>query len=125
MLDEDATEFFLDNEEKTDIFEEIQTVTYKYPMLIRTLTEEIIRINKPVFRIGTEEGCVDYIVSNNVTISRSHVDIISRGEKYYIFDLRSKNKSYINNRVLPTEYEVEIFNGDVLKLANEEFLFRV
>ena len=97
----------------------------KYPILIRTLTEEIIRINKPVFRIGKEENCVDYIVTNNIAISRSHADIISRGDRYFVFDLRSKNKSYINNRVLPAEQEVEIFNGDVLKLANEEFLFQV
>ena len=78
-----------------------------------------------MFRIGKEENCVDYIVSNNIAISRSHADIISRDGKYFVFDLRSKNKSYINNRVLPAEHEVEIFNGDILKLANEEFLFQV
>lgn len=72
-----------------------------------------------------KKNCVDYIVTNNIAISRSHADIISRGSRYYIFDLRSKNKSYINNRVLPAEYEVEIFNGDILKLANEEFIFQV
>lgn len=123
LLDDEATELFVDD--KTDLFAEAQLISYKFPTLIRTLTEEVIRIDKPVFRIGKEENCVDYIVTNNAAISRSHADIISRGGKYFIFDLRSKNKSYINNRVLPAEQEVEIFNGDILKLANEEFLFQV
>ncbi len=92
--------------------------------LKRLSTEETIVIDKPVFRIGKEVGCVDYVVSNNVAISRSHADIISRKGKYYVFDLRSKNKSYVNNRVLPAEKEIEITNGDILKLANEEFVFQ-
>ena len=124
LLDDEATDLFSDDE-MTDLFDENNATSYKFPTLIRTLTEEVIRINKPVFRIGKEENCVDYIVTNNIAISRSHADIISRSGKYFVFDLRSKNKSYINNRVLPAEHEVEIFNGDVLKLANEEFLFRV
>lgn len=125
LLDEEATGLFSDNDDKTDLFDETQATFYKFPTLTRTLTEEVIRIDKPVFRIGKEENCVDYVVSNNIAISRSHADIISRSGKYFVFDLRSKNKSYINNRVLPAEHEVEIFDGDVLKLANEEFLFQV
>lgn len=121
--DVDSTEIFQVDEEKTNISAGMQAVNI-YPMLIRATTEEIIRINKPVFRIGTEEECVDYMITNNGAVSRSHADIISRGERYFVFDLRSKNRSYINNRVLPAEYEVEIVDGDVLKLANEEFLFR-
>ena len=123
--DEETTEIFSDSDDKKDLFDEAQAVYYKTPTLTRTLTEEIIRIKKPVFRIGKEENCVDYVVSNNIAISRSHADIISRNGKYFVFDLRSKNKSYINNRVLPAEHEVEIFDGDVLRLANEDFLFQV
>lgn len=138
----DSEETVLFDDEKTELFEDEETVlfseenksyfhnTYQNnlsyaPTLVRTLTNEIIRIDKPVFRIGKEEDCVDYIVTNNIAISRSHADIICRSGKYFVFDLRSKNKSYINNRVLPAEQEVEIMNGDVLKLADEEFLFQV
>lgn len=121
-LDDEATELF--DDEKTEMYDSLDELQ-RHPQLIRMSTEEVINIDKPVFRIGKEENCVDYIVTNNVAVSRSHADIISRGNKYYVFDLRSKNKSYINNRVLPTEYEVEIFNGDILKLANEEFIFKV
>ena len=125
MNDSDDEKTDLMNDEGTEMLEvEDKKTFYKFPKLIRVLTNEVIEINKPVFRIGKEENCVDYIVTNNVAISRSHIDIISRSGKYFVFDLRSKNKSYINNRVLPAEHEVEIFDGDVLKLANEDFLFK-
>lgn len=124
LLDDEVTELFSDDS-RTELLDENQEGSSKFPRLIRTQTEEIIRINKPVFRIGTEENCVDYIVTNNIAISRSHADIISRSGRYFVFDLRSKNKSYVNNRVLPAEYEVEIFNGDILKFANEDFLFQI
>lgn len=84
LLDDEATEFFSDDD-KTDLFDEIRATSYKFPTLIRTLTEEVVRIDKPVFRIGKEENCVDYIVTNNIAISRSHADIISRGGKYFGF----------------------------------------
>ena len=121
----DESTCLLNDNEAINLSETGQNTKNKFPVLVRSFTEEVIRINKPVFRIGKDENCVDYVVTNNIAISRSHADIISRNGRYFVFDLRSKNKSYINNRVLPTEQEVEIFNGDVLKLANEDFLFQV
>lgn len=101
-----------------------ESASFNYPKLVRLSTNEIIVIDKPVFRIGKEKQCVDFVVTNNATISRSHADIISKNGRYYVFDIQSKNRTYINNRVLPSEKEIEISNDDVLKLANEEFLFK-
>ena len=97
----------------------------KFPTLFRVLTEETISINKPVFRLGKEKSYVDYFVTNNIAVSRSHADIITRGNKYFVKDLNSKNRTYINNQELPVCMEVEIHNGDRLKLGNEEFIFHV
>lgn len=125
LMDDEETEIMQDdfNDFQTELITE-EKETYKYPRLIRVLTNEIININKPVFRIGKEEKCVDYVVRDNAAISRSHIDIICRNGKFFVFDLHSKNKSYINDRVLPVEHETEIHDGDTLKLANEEFLFK-
>lgn len=127
---EDATVILEDEntvllEQSAELFEKKAEDDSKYPTSIRVVTEEEIKVNKLVFRIGKDENCVDYVVMNNGAVSRSHADIIIRDGRYYVFDLRSKNKTFINNRVLPTEHEIEIFDGDILKLANEEFLFRV
>ena len=88
------------------------------------MTDEVISINKPVFRIGKENSYVDYFVMNNNAVSRSHADIITRGRNYFVVDLNSKNHTYINNQMLLVKCETQIFDGDILKLANEEFIFR-
>ena len=97
--------------------------TDSYPTLFRVLTEETVSVNKPVFRLGKERSYVDYFVSNNGAVSRSHADIITRGKKYFVIDLNSKNHTYINNEMIPVQCETEIRDGDMLKLGNEEFIF--
>lgn len=112
-----------DADEGTMLLDESRSL--HYPTLFRILTEETISVNKPVFRLGKEKSYVDYFVNNNIAVSRSHADIITRGNRYYIKDLNSKNHTYINDREVPVHYEVEINDGDRLKLGNEEFVFRV
>ncbi len=97
--------------------------TVHYPTLFRVSNEETIYINKPVFRIGKERSYVDYFVSNNNAVSRSHADLIVRGDRCFVVDLNSKNRTYINGRMLPIHFETELFEGDRLRLGNEEFIF--
>ena len=97
----------------------------RFPTLYRVLTQENISINKPVFRLGKEKSYVDYFVNNNAAVSRSHADIIRRGNNYYVKDLNSKNRTYINDMAISVQTETEICDGDRLKLGNEEFIFYV
>ena len=125
LLDDEATGLLTDNaNEDTVLLSENQT-NVRYPTLERVLTKEIISINKPVFRLGKEKSYVDYFVTNNIAVSRSHADIITRGNRFFVVDLNSKNHAYINGRVLPVHCEIEINNGDSLKLGNEEFIFHI
>ncbi len=113
-----------DEDEATGLLVE-NNANVRFPTLFRILTEETISINKPVFRLGKERSYVDYFVTNNIAVSRSHADIITRGNSYFVKDLNSKNRTYINNQELPIHMEVEIHDGDRLKLGNEEFIFNV
>ncbi len=92
------------------------------PVLYRVSTEERICIQKSVFRIGTKRGDADYSVDNNHAVSRNHAEVIRRGERCFIMDLDSMNKTYINGQIIPARQETEIYDGDSLKLANEEFI---
>lgn len=123
LLDDDEATGLLNDDEGTAILDESQSYI-QYPTLCRVLTGETVRINKPVFRIGKERSYVDFFVNNNA-VSRSHADIITRGQRYFVIDLSSKNRTYINDQVLPVQQEVEVFNGDRLRLANEEFTFQI
>ncbi len=111
------------DEEGTALLSEQKSL--RYPTLFRVLTRETISIDKPVYRIGKEKSYVDYFVKDNPAVSRSHADIITRGGRYYVKDLHSKNHTYINDREAPAHLEREIFDGDLLRLGNEEFVFHV
>lgn len=135
LLDDEATGLLNDEDEATGLLPVAASedtallaenqVNIRYPSLYRVLTEETISVNKPVFRLGKEKSYVDYFVTNNVAVSRSHADIVTRGNRFFVIDLNSKNHTYINGRELPVRCEIEINDGDELKLGNEEFVFHI
>lgn len=94
-----------------------------FPVLIRDRTDESFTIDKPIYRIGTEQKYCDLFISDNSFISRSHADLITKNERYYIIDRNSTNKTYIDGKVIPIEKEIEIFSGTRIRLANEDFTF--
>lgn len=95
------------------------------PYLIRTKYNERILIDKPVFKIGKEKSYVDYFVSDNTAISRSHANIIEKGKDYFIIDTNSTNHTFVNGSMIQSNTETPIKPGDMIKLANEEFEFRI
>ena len=96
-----------------------------YPILHRIRTEEKRRVDKPVFRIGTEQSYCDFFICDNTFISRSHADIVTRSGRYYIVDRNSTNRTFIDGKVIPAEREIEIFAGTKIRLANEDFIFNI
>lgn len=95
----------------------------QYPKLRRIRTNEIIEINKPRFRIGKEKSYVDYFISDNTAISRSHADIITNSNECFIVDMNSTNHTYVNGMMIQSGAEVKLEPGAAVKLANEEFEF--
>lgn len=61
------------------------------------------------------------VVIKDPFISARHFKIRVEANKYIFEDLNSSNGSYIND--FKVEEEVEIFNGDKIKVGNLEFLF--
>lgn len=123
--DEEKTTLLADDGEETTLLTEENSPAFRYPSVTRVRSGENISINKPVFRIGKERSYVDYFVADNSAVSRSHADIISRGGGYYIKDLNSKNGSFVNEQRLMPNWETEIHDGDALRLADENFIFRL
>lgn len=91
LLDDfdEATGLLSDEDEATGLLCE-NNANIHYPSLFRVLSNEVISVNKPVFRLGKERSYVDYFVTNNIAVSRSHADIITRGNRYFVKDLNSK-----------------------------------
>lgn len=119
--EEEATGLLYEDDGGTALLDEGFPV--HYPSLLRSATQETIEINKSVFRLGKDPSAVDYCVASNNAVSRNHADLINRDGTCFIVDLNSKNHTYVNGQMLPSQCEIEIQDGDVLRLGNEEFIF--
>lgn len=93
------------------------------PYLLRIKNNERIELNKPVFRIGKERSYVDYFVSDNTAVSRSHANIINKDNEFYIVDTNSTNHTYVNGSMIRSNVETKIEHGTKIRLANEDFEF--
>lgn len=121
--DEDEATSLLIDDEPTSLLSEGPQITYPY--LIRKNSFDRTDINKPVFRIGKERSYVDCFVANNNAVSRIHADIITKNNSFFVKDENSTNGTYVNgNRLSPNE-EVQVFDGDIITFANEEFEFHI
>lgn len=84
-----------------------------------------LQINRAEYRIGKNPSLVDGAITFNKAISRVHCQISSQNGAYYLTDLGSANGTYVNKvRVAPNQ-RMDIKNGDVIRLANSDFEFKV
>ncbi len=95
------------------------------PHLIREKNNEKVILDKPVFRIGKERSYVDYFISDNTAVSRSHANIIVRDECYYLMDTNSTNHTFLNGMMIQSNVEMKLEHGDKIRLANEGFEFKL
>lgn len=95
------------------------------PHLIRTKNGEKIYINKPFFRIGKEKSYVDYFIGDNTAVSRSHANIVTNNDKFFIVDTNSTNHTFVNGSMIQSNIETPISHGDKIRFGNEEFEFRL
>ncbi len=95
------------------------------PHLIRKKNNEKISLNKPVFRVGKERSYVDYFIGDNTAISRSHANFITRDGEYFVVDTNSTNHTFVNGTMINSNEEIKINHGDTIRLANEDFDFKL
>lgn len=93
--------------------------------LIRIKTGESISINRQPFTIGKEKSKVDYCISGDSTISRSHAKISAAGGGYVVSDLNSTNGTFVNGVKVEPGRSAALKNGDKLVLSEQEFEFRM
>lgn len=110
---------------QTSVLGAAEAKQLQQPYLVRTRNNEKIPLDKPVFRIGKERSYVDYFIGDNAAISRSHANILNRDGKYFVVDTNSTNHTYVDGTMISSNQEVPLSHGTKIKLANEEFEFRM
>lgn len=97
----------------------------KLVVLTRCKTGEQVQISSGRFRIGKDPFNCEFCVADNFAVSRCHAVIKSVNGKWFINDLNSTNKTYINDSAICPYTDVELSNGMRIKLANENFVFNL
>lgn len=95
------------------------------PQLVKLKDRMAVEITKSVWKIGKEKSVVDFFISDNPAISRSHANILIEGGKYFIQDMNSTNHTFVDGRMLQSGEKVEITHATKIRLANEDFEFRL
>lgn len=88
---------------------------------------ERIYITKNNFFIGKADKADianDYIIKNNA-VSRNHAYLQLTANGASITDNNSSNGTFVNGERIPSMVNTELKNGDAVRLANEEFVFRI
>lgn len=93
--------------------------------LSRAKTGEKVSVAKQVFTIGKERRKVDFCIADNTSVSREHAQIICRGADYYVVDKNSTNFTFVNGNKIQPGQEILLKDGDKIKLADEEFEFKM
>jgi len=93
--------------------------------LLRIKTNEQIYITKSSFKIGRNNELIDYDLKDNKYVGRLHCHFIIRDNQYYIVDDNSRNHTYLDNVMLTGSVEVEVKHGQRIKIADEDFEFRM
>jgi hypothetical protein len=93
------------------------------PYLVRTKNDEKIAIIGETLRIGKDRGYVDYAITDNSTISRSHAVIRKTSNGYVIADTNSTNHTYVDEIMASSNCDIPLEHGARIKLSDEEFVF--
>ena len=92
--------------------------------LIRRKNGENIIINKDCFSIGKDSLNIDFRIADNSAVSRRHATIRKSGKQVVIEDNNSTNGTFVRGERLIKGQTKTLINGDVIKIADEEFDYR-
>src|SRR5512135_2560519 len=82
---------------------------------------QIIELKHDVTVIGRSPEC--HIVLDPNGVSRRHAEIRRVGDAYLLADLRSRNKTKVNNTILDGHHDHRLQSGDRINICDVEFLF--
>jgi hypothetical protein len=94
------------------------------PFLLETETGAKVVITKDIFKIGRDPEQADY-APNNKVVGRIHAELVTSDGEYFLIDKHSRNGSYLNGVKLYPNEKTKIKHEDRIKLANQEFVFKL
>lgn len=114
----------IDDEEEGTMALGVANYQAPKPFILALARNEKIIISKDAFKIGRDPNQTDYTTDNKV-VGRVHALLLTEKGEYFFEDQHSTNGSFVNDKRLSKGEKVKIKHDDRIKLANEEFLFKL
>lgn len=95
------------------------------PHLIRLKTKTKISIDQAIFHIGSDRNYANYAITDNSTVSHAHANFVLKGKAVFVVDCCSRNHTFLNGTMIPPNQEMPLSHGDIVRLSNEDFEFRL
>ena len=81
-----------------------------------------LKVDNKGIIIGRSPKKVDYLIKDNSSIGRVHCNIyVDSMGRLMVHDFDSLNGTFVNNRKVHSSTDIEVHEGDIITLANEEF----
>ena len=77
------------------------------------------------FLIGKNQKAVDGVLQVSKVVSRIHCKIMKKNRKFFVQDMNSVNHTFVNGEYIPAYELMELYDGDVLTLADVDLRVRV
>lgn len=102
---------------KVKLYLKIQEVNDENPLMLIDDQNEYL--------MGRKASAVDGVITSSKLIGRVHCKIVRNGYSFSVVDLQSINGTFVNGvKIRPNEMAM-LSDGDILRLANKEFLICV
>ena len=90
--------------------------------LVRRLTGQKVAIDKPIFHVGRESRIVDFCITGGHNwVGTDHAYFLRKPDGIYLVDNNSLNHTWLNGQQLVGNQPYLVRQGDVIKMADEEF----
>src|SRR3989338_8339274 len=81
------------------------------------------RMDQPKLLIGRDKTC--FIFRNDRTISRRHAELDRQGTSFFLTDLKSENRTFLNDLPLSPLEKTVLSSGDRIRVGDYELRFLV
>lgn len=83
----------------------------------------VIDFDHTRFLIGSSDVLCDKVI-DDPTVSRIHAEIIEIEGRWYLFDMNSKNGTFLGRTMVPAEKKVPLKDGDTVIFGAAHYIFR-
>jgi hypothetical protein len=92
-------------------------------LLIRDVMREYgVTLTKNEFSIGRMIETSD-LALDNPAVGKTHAKLIKEGDRWYLYDLHSRNGTYLNNIKLESGGKKPLYSSDMITVANVDMIF--